>query len=72
MVCERVVKYSAENKIDKQELSFLITGGVGLKNNVPNPGPSWLLDKSWDEICRLNDLNTFNGAHFILFIYFKF
>lgn len=40
---------------------FLMSGGVGVENNVPNPGSGWLLDKNWDEICRLDDLNAFNG-----------
>jgi len=53
--------FRAENKIDKQELMFLMTGGVGLKNDVPNPAPDWLLGKSWDEICRLDEINTFKG-----------
>lgn len=57
--------YSAEEKIIKQELMFLLTGGVGLKNNVPNPGPDWLLDKNWDEICRLDELHAFKGTYFI-------
>lgn len=53
--------YSAENKIDKQELIFLMTGGVSIKNNIPNPGPNWLLNKSWDEICCLDELIAYNG-----------
>lgn len=52
----------AEKKIDKHELIFLLTGGVGLQNNVPNPVPDWLLDKSWDEICRLNELSSYKGT----------
>lgn len=56
-----MLNLSSEKKIDKQELMFLLTGGVGLQNNIPNPAPNWLLDKSWDEICRLDDLNTYHG-----------
>lgn len=26
---------------------------------LPNPDPSWLSDKSWDEICRMCDLPAF-------------
>lgn len=63
---------SAEKKIDKQELMFLITGGVGLKNDIPNPGPNWLLNKNWDEICRLDELNTYHGIIiFIVFLYIR-
>lgn len=57
---------SAEKKIDKQELMFLLTGGVGLKNDVPNPGSDWLLDKSWDEICRMDELAAFKGTTFTM------
>lgn len=57
--------YRTEKKIDKQELIFLMTGGVGVENNIPNPGLDWLLDKNWDEICRLNELNAFNGIYLI-------
>jgi len=55
--------YSAEKKIDKQELMFLVTDGVGLKNDVLNPGPNWLKDKNWNEICLLDKLTEFHGKY---------
>lgn len=48
---------------------FLMTGGVVVENNTPNPGSDWLLDKNWDEMCRLDDLNAFNGVDLIQFWY---
>uniref|UniRef100_A0A8C2TNL6 Dynein axonemal heavy chain 12 n=1 Tax=Coturnix japonica TaxID=93934 RepID=A0A8C2TNL6_COTJA len=39
----------AKNEIERQEFMFLLTAGVGLKNEFKNPDPSWLTDKSWDE-----------------------
>uniref|UniRef100_A0A8C3NL73 Dynein axonemal heavy chain 12 n=1 Tax=Geospiza parvula TaxID=87175 RepID=A0A8C3NL73_GEOPR len=43
------------NEIQHQEFMFLLTGGVGLKNEHKNPDPSWLSDKSWDELCRASE-----------------
>ncbi|XP_050526602.1 dynein axonemal heavy chain 12 isoform X2 [Daktulosphaira vitifoliae] len=56
----------AENKIEKQEFMFLISGGVGLKNTENNPC-DWLLEKNWDQLYRLNELVNFKGIkeHFI-------
>ncbi|XP_043934432.1 dynein axonemal heavy chain 12 [Protopterus annectens] len=51
----------AKKEIDYMEFMFLLTGGVGLQNKHENPDPSWLLDKSWDEICRASDLPSFKG-----------
>uniref|UniRef100_A0A8C3DV64 Dynein axonemal heavy chain 12 n=1 Tax=Corvus moneduloides TaxID=1196302 RepID=A0A8C3DV64_CORMO len=45
----------ANNEIEHQEFLFLLTGGVGLKNIHKNPDPSWLSDKSWDELCRASE-----------------
>ena len=39
---------------------FFLTGGVGLENNRQNPCADWLPDKSWDEICRMTELEVFS------------
>ncbi|KAK3519072.1 hypothetical protein QTP70_016355, partial [Hemibagrus guttatus] len=51
----------AKKEITYSEFMFLLTGGVGLQNDVPNPDPSWLQDKSWDEICRASELPGLQG-----------
>ncbi|XP_058027873.1 dynein axonemal heavy chain 12 [Ahaetulla prasina] len=51
----------ARKEIEHQEFMFLLTGGVGLKSKFKNPDPSWLQDKSWDEICRASDMPAFKG-----------
>ncbi|XP_030623788.1 dynein heavy chain 12, axonemal [Chanos chanos] len=51
----------AKKEIDYSEFMFLLTGGVGLQNNVPNPDPDWLQEKSWDEICRASELPALQG-----------
>jgi dynein heavy chain len=46
-----------KNQLDTQEWMFLLTG-VGLDN--PDTKPiTWLSQKSWDDWCRLDDLNNF-------------
>ncbi len=52
---------TAKKEMDKDEFMFFLTGGVGLENKLANPDPSWLSDKSWDEICRMWDLKAFGG-----------
>jgi len=46
---------------------FLLTDDIGIKNNIPNPAPNWFHDKSWNDICRLDELNAYNGRN----IYFN-
>ncbi|XP_041984652.1 dynein axonemal heavy chain 12 [Aricia agestis] len=50
----------AANEMNYDEYIFLITGGIAVENIFKKP-IDWLSDKSWDEICRLNDLPNFNG-----------
>ena len=59
---------SAKGELNKEEFMFFLTGGVGLQNKEPNPDPTWLSDKSWDEICRLGDLTPpFKKIWFVVF-----
>ncbi|XP_037539995.1 dynein heavy chain 12, axonemal [Nematolebias whitei] len=51
----------AKGEIEYQDFMFLLTGGVGLQNTIPNPDPSWLQEKSWEEICRASELPSLQG-----------
>uniref|UniRef100_A0A670IKF9 Dynein axonemal heavy chain 12 n=1 Tax=Podarcis muralis TaxID=64176 RepID=A0A670IKF9_PODMU len=51
----------AKKEIEHQEFMFLLTGGVGLKSKHKNPDPSWIQDKSWDELSFL--VYTFCRSH---------
>lgn len=45
-------------EIKMEEWVFFLTGGNSLENPFKNY-ISWLPDKSWDELCKLDKLSTF-------------
>ena len=60
--------YRARKDLDLEEFMFFLTGGIGLENKRKNPAPAWLLDKSWDEICRLSSLKHYKKFRWALFV----
>ncbi|XP_045470082.1 dynein axonemal heavy chain 7 [Harmonia axyridis] len=56
----------SKDEMDMAEWMFLLTGGVGLENPHANTS-EWLVDKSWDELCRLADYTAYKGLrqHFV-------
>eukprot|EP01135_Chromosphaera_perkinsii_P007265 Nk52_evm73s745 gene=Nk52_evmTU73s745 len=61
ILCIALMKIKKE--IIDEEYIFLLSGGIALENNVPNPAPEWLSDKSWSEIVRVSKLDAFNGFY---------
>ncbi|KAK9514800.1 hypothetical protein VZT92_025488 [Zoarces viviparus] len=51
----------AKKEIEYSDLTFFLTGGVGLQSTVDNPDPTWLQGKSWDETCRASELPGLQG-----------
>ncbi|XP_015175416.1 PREDICTED: dynein heavy chain 3, axonemal [Polistes dominula] len=47
----------AEEQLNEDLWTFLLTGGVALDNPYPNPAPSWLSDKSWSEVVQATALS---------------
>ncbi|KAK9744283.1 Dynein heavy chain, N-terminal region 2 [Popillia japonica] len=59
ILCTKIML--SQGLLDQKEYSFLLTGGVTVDNTLPNPASSWLTDKSWDEICRVTELEAFRN-----------
>ncbi|XP_063993893.1 dynein axonemal heavy chain 3 [Diachasmimorpha longicaudata] len=53
--------HRAEGRIHEDLWSFLLTGGVALRNPFKNPDPSWLTEKSWSEITRADAFTGLQG-----------
>ncbi|XP_062562978.1 dynein axonemal heavy chain 3 isoform X3 [Armigeres subalbatus] len=58
VLCSGILR--GEGKIDVNELSFLLTGGLALDNPYPNPAPEWLTDKAWTDLVRASSLKSLN------------
>ena len=48
-----------QGNVDPDEWMFLLTGGLGEADPMPNPAPEWLVDRAWKELCRLSKLPSF-------------
>ena len=59
VLCSKIM--SGQGELKEEQLMFFLTGGVGLENKLPNPDKTWVTDKTWDELCRLDDLHEFKG-----------
>lgn len=60
LLCIKIMM--AKGAIQEKEYMFLLTGGIDVENPCLNPSPEWLSNKSWNELCRLDELvSPFNG-----------
>ncbi|EDV95581.1 GH15699 [Drosophila grimshawi] len=53
----------SQGRVDKNELLFFLTGGIGFKSLIKNPFSDWLPDKAWEGIYRASDLDGLKSMH---------
>jgi len=56
LLCSRLMR--ASERLEEENLRFLLTGGVAVGETPPNPFESWLVERSWGEITRLSHLKV--------------
>ncbi|XP_057662092.1 dynein axonemal heavy chain 12 isoform X1 [Diorhabda carinulata] len=59
LLCSKIM--IAQGRLDEKEFLFVLTGGVGGESDKKNPCSSWLPDKSWKEICKVENIPSFKG-----------
>jgi len=53
---------AGENRLNHEEARFLLAGPTGdVKDGLPNPAPTWLSQKSWNEVLTVSLLPSFKG-----------
>ncbi|KAI5607103.1 dynein heavy chain 1, axonemal, partial [Silurus asotus] len=58
LLCVRIMMN--KNRIDLAEWKFMLSGGTSLQQE-PNPAPSWLSERAWQDIMALSSLPNFTG-----------
>ncbi|KAH0794861.1 dynein heavy chain 1, axonemal [Histomonas meleagridis] len=59
LLCYKIMQ--SNNEINSEELRFLISGPSKNIESLPNPDPSWITIKIWNEIKSLDLLPNFKG-----------
>ncbi|XP_046731532.1 dynein axonemal heavy chain 1 [Silurus meridionalis] len=58
LLCVRIMMN--KNLIDMAEWKFMLSGGTSLQQE-PNPAPTWLSERAWQDIMALSSLPNFTG-----------
>ena len=59
LMCVKIMQ--GDERVDPEELRFLLTGGVKSEMEQQNPAADWLSDKQWISILELSGLKAFEG-----------
>ena len=59
LLCIGLMK--GRDEVVDEEWRFLLTGGVGVGKDIPNPAPEWLPGAQWGELTKACDLEPFKG-----------
>ncbi|XP_060766195.1 dynein axonemal heavy chain 1 [Neoarius graeffei] len=58
LLCVRILMN--EHKIDMAEWQYMLSGGTSMQE-LPNPSPTWLSERAWQDIMALSALPNFEG-----------